>query len=76
MIKLLFTQKGYIDLLSRFQEDMREPFNKFMAYKDTTTKELKDICGHYVESKHTTLYLSVHFNMYPNLSNEFSQTDV
>lgn len=49
---------------------MREPFNKFMAYKDTTTKELEDICGHYVESKPTTLYLSFHFNMYPNLSNE------
>lgn len=40
-----------MDMLTKFAEDLEEPFNKFMQFKDSTTKALEGICGHYVESK-------------------------
>lgn len=44
-------QRSYVDLLGKFGDDLEDPFNKFIQYKDQTTKQLEDICGHYVESE-------------------------
>ena len=38
-------------MLGNLGDDMEEPFNKFMQFKDAMTRELEDICGHYVESE-------------------------
>jgi len=38
-------------MLTKLGEGLEEPFNKFMQFKDATTKTLENICGHYVESK-------------------------
>lgn len=40
-----------MDLLAKLGEDLEEPFNKFMQFKDATTKTLENICGHYIESE-------------------------
>nr|PNR31862.1 hypothetical protein PHYPA_025985 [Physcomitrium patens] len=42
--------RSYVDMLTKFAEDLEEPFNKFMQFKDSTTKALEGICGHYVET--------------------------
>lgn len=48
-------QRSYVDLLAKLGEDIEEPFNKFMQFKDATTKTLENICGHYIESESRTM---------------------
>lgn len=45
-----------MDLLAKLGEDLEEPFNKFMQFKDATTKTLENICGHYIESESSPLH--------------------
>ena len=41
---------------------MADPFNKFMAYKDNVSKQLEDVCGHYVESKSSCTDLDLNWS--------------
>ncbi|XP_073384969.1 homeobox protein knotted-1-like 2 [Physcomitrium patens] len=45
-----FFMRSYIDLLTKFREDLENPYNKFAQYKDKVTKDLEDLCGHYIET--------------------------
>lgn len=40
-----------MDLLGKLGEDMEQPFNKFMEFKDATTKQLEELCGYHIDSK-------------------------
>lgn len=42
-------------MLSNFRDDLEEPVNQFMQFADKMTKDLEDLCGHYVESKSISL---------------------
>ena len=48
-------QRSYTELLTKFREDFEEPYNKMMQFMDNATKDLEDICGHYVDGKSNTV---------------------
>ncbi|XP_073396989.1 homeobox protein knotted-1-like LET6 [Physcomitrium patens] len=42
--------RSYMEMLTKFTEDLKEPFDKFMRFTEITTRALEDICGHCVET--------------------------
>ncbi|KAG0565220.1 hypothetical protein KC19_8G174600 [Ceratodon purpureus] len=46
-----FLMRSYVNLLGKLCDDIEEPFNKFMEFKDASTKQLEDICGHFVATE-------------------------
>lgn len=52
MMQSMFSkQRSYVGVLTKFAEDLEEPFNKFIQFTDNTSKALEEICGHYVDSE-------------------------
>lgn len=51
LVRIVFLQqRSYMEMLTKFTEDLKEPFDKFMRFTEITTRALEDICGHCVES--------------------------